>query len=56
MALRDELEAGLNAEILDAVEEAVHPRHGGDHDVPLLTAKLHIPQFAHSRLMTESRG
>ena len=29
----------------DAVEEAVHPGDGGGHQVPLLTAELHIPPF-----------
>ena len=35
--------AALDAEVLDAVEEAVHPGDGGGHEVPLLTVELHIP-------------
>ena len=35
--------AALDAEVLDAVEEAVHPGDGGGHEVPLLAVELHIP-------------
>ena len=37
--------AALDAEVLDAVEEAVHPGDGGGHQVPLLTVELYIAPF-----------
>ncbi len=37
--------AALDAEVLDAVEEAVHPGDGGGHQIPFLAVELHIPPF-----------
>ena len=37
--------ASLDAEVLDAVEEAIHPGNGGGHEIPLLSVELHIPPF-----------
>ena len=34
--------AALDAEVLDAVQEAVHPGNGGGHEIALLTVQLHI--------------
>lgn len=37
--------AALDAEVLNAVEETVHPGDGGGHQISLLAVELHIPPF-----------